>query len=168
LDNEINEVLLQDQILQKATKGTQTLDILDKRAELRSQIVTLDISIAAAERQLNTDNLQIEQLEGATRLLENTPYAAVLIGGQTFAFVPYVDGNIEPGTAIFGCYLEFIVCHKVGKITRVFSDEEREQNPVSIPLLSATIRGVVAQINLRDLSAAKSQTLFVRHAPLLF
>jgi hypothetical protein len=168
LENQINEVLLEDQILQKTTTGTQTLDVLDKRAELRSQIATLDISIAAAQRQLNADNLQIDELAEAMRLVKNTPYATVLNGGQTFAFVPYVDGKIEPGTPIVACYAEFILCHAAGEITRVYSDEEHEQNPLAIPLLSSTIRGVMAQINLRDPSAVKSQTLFVRRAPLFF
>jgi hypothetical protein len=168
LDNQINEVLLKDQILQKTTTSTQALDVLDKRAELGSQIATLDISLEVAERQLNADNQQIDQLKEALRLVDNTPYAAVLNGGQTFAFVPYSDGTVEPGTPVFSCNLDFIFCRKVGEITKVFSDEEHEQNPVSIPLLSATIRGVVAQIKLQDSSAVKSQTLFLHHAPLFF
>jgi hypothetical protein len=166
--NEINEVLLQDQILQKTTAGTQTLDALDKQAELRSQIATLDISIAAAERQLNSDTLQIDQLKEAMRLLDNTPYAAVLNGDESFAFVPYVDGKIEAGTPILACYAEFILCRRVGEVSRVFRDEEHEQNPLSIPLLSSTIRGVIAQIKLQESDAVKSQTLFVRRAPLFF
>jgi hypothetical protein len=168
LESEINEVLLQDQILQKTTTGTQTLDVLDKRAELRSQIDTLDISIAAADRQLKADNFQIGQLKEALTLLDNTPYAAVLNGARNFAFVPYVDGTIEPGTPIFACYAEFVICRRVGEIARVYSDEEREQNPISIPLLSTTIRGVIARMNLRDPSAAKSQTLFLHRAPFFF
>src|ERR1700733_4837086 len=103
LDDQINETLMRDQILQKTTTGTQTLDVLGKQAELRSQIATLDISVAAARRQLSADNSQIDQLNEAMRLVNNTPYAAVLNGGQTFAFVPYTDGNVEPGTPIFGC-----------------------------------------------------------------
>jgi hypothetical protein len=168
LDNQINEVLLKDQILQKTTTGTQALDVLDKRAELHSQIATLDISIDAAQRQLDADCSQIDQLEQALRLVNNTPYAAVLNGGQAFAFVPYANGTVDPGTPILVCSLDFIFCRQVGRITRVFSDEEREQNPVSIPMLSATIRGVVAEIHLDDPSAVKSQTLFLHHAPLFF
>jgi len=168
LDSQIQEVLLQDQILQKTTTGTQTLDGLDKRAELRSQIATLDISIAAAQRELNIDRVQIGELKKAMRLVENTPYAAVLGGAQTFAFVPYADGSIAAGTPVYRCSLDFIVCHQAGEISKVFTDEEREQNPVSIPLLSATIRGVIAQIQLRDSSAVKSQTLFLHRAPLFF
>ncbi len=168
LDDQINEVLLKDQILQKTTTGTQTLDVLDKRAELRSQIATLDISIDTAQRELNTDNVQIAQLNEAMRLVENTPYAAVLNGGQTFAFVPYDDGTVEAGTPIYACTLDFLICHQAGEIARVFSDEEHEQNPVSIPLLSATIRGVIAELHLKDPAAVKSQTLFLRHAPLFF
>jgi hypothetical protein len=168
LDEQISEILLRDQILQKTTTGTQALDVLDKRAELGSQIATLDLSVAAAQRQWKADSAQIDQLNDALRLVNNTPYAAVLNGGQTFAFVPYSDGNVEPGTPIFECSLEFIFCHETGEITKVFSDEQREQNPVSIPLLSATIRGVIAQIHLNDPKAVKSQALFLRRPPLFF
>ncbi len=168
LDNQINEVLLKDQILQKTTTGTQTLDVLDKRTELHSQIDTLDISIDTAQRQLDADYSQIEQLEQALRLVNNTPYAAVLNGGQTFAFVPYADGSVDPGTPVLACSADFMFCHPVGEIAKVFSDEQREQNPVSIPLLSTTIRGVVAELHLKDPSAVKSQTLFLHRAPLFF
>jgi hypothetical protein len=168
LDNQINEVLLKDQILQKTTTGTQTIDVLDKRAELYSQIATLDISIDAAQRQLDADCSQISQLGQALRLVNNTPYAAVLNGGQTFAFVPYADGAVDPGTPIFSCSMDFMFCHSVGKIARVFSDEVREPNPVSIPMLSTTIRGVVAEIQLDDSSVVKSETLFLHRPPLIF
>jgi len=168
LADEINEILLRDQIIQKTTTGTQTIDVLDKRAELESQIAILDLSIAVAQRELDAFCSQIDQLNEALQLVNNTPYAAVLKGGQTFAFVPNVDGHIEPGTPIFGCSMDFIFCHPVGEVTKVFTDEAREQNPVSIPLLSATIRGVIAQIKLQDASAVKSQTLFLHHAPLFF
>lgn len=166
LDDQISETLLRDQILQKTTTGTQTLDILDKQAELRSQLATLDLSVAAAERQIHSDSAQLDQLKEAMRLVNNTPYNAVLNGSQTFAFVPYSDGAIEPETAIFGCSLEFLFCHQVGKVVRVFSDEQHEQNPVAIPMLSATIRGVVAEIHLQDTTAVKAQALFLRRAPL--
>jgi hypothetical protein len=168
LDSQINEVLLKDQILQKTTTGTQTLDILDKRTELNSQIATLDISIVTTERELATDHAQIDQLNEAMRLVENTPYAAVLNGNQTFAFMPYAAGTVQPGSHVFSCFLDFIFCRRVGEITRIFSDEEHEQNPVSIPLLSATIRGVIVELQLLDTAAVKSQTLFLRHAPLFF
>lgn len=168
VDGQIQEVLLHNQILQKTTTGTQTLDVLDKRADLRSQISNLDISIATAGGELDTDLAQIDQLKQAMRLVKNTPYAAVLNGAQTFAFVPYADGSIEAGTPVFGCSLDFIFCRQVGEISKVFTDEEREQNPVSIPMLSTTIRGVMAQLSLQDSSAVKSQTLFLHRAPLLF
>ena len=168
LADEINEILLRDQIIQKTTTGTQTIDVLDKRTELESQIATLDLSIAVAERELDAFCSQMDQLNEALGLVNDTPYAAVLNGGQSFAFVPNVDGHIAPGAPIFGCSMDFIFCHQVGEVTKVFTDEEREQNPVSIPLLSATIRGVIAQIKLQDGSAVKSQTLFLHRAPLFF
>ena len=166
LDNQINETLLHDQILQKTTTGTQTLDVLDKQAELRSQLATLDLSIAAAEREVQADHAQLNQLKDAMALVNDTPYSAVLNGGQTFAFVPYADGTVDAGTPIFSCALEFLACRQVGEVTRVFSDEQREQNPVAIPMLSATIRGVIAQIHLQDASAVKAQALFLRRSPL--
>jgi len=47
-DSKIGAVLLTDNILEKTTTDTKTLDVLDKQAELISEIAQLDIAIAVA------------------------------------------------------------------------------------------------------------------------
>src|SRR5205823_13265505 len=61
-DSRINEVLLTDAVLEKTATGTKSLDILDKQAELRSEIAQLDISISLAETQIHEESQQIDRL----------------------------------------------------------------------------------------------------------
>ncbi|HKM48952.1 MAG TPA: hypothetical protein VJX69_15280, partial [Terriglobales bacterium] len=51
-DSKIGEILLTDSILEKTTTDTKTLDVLDKQAELTSEIAQLDIAIGVAQKQI--------------------------------------------------------------------------------------------------------------------
>src|SRR5271166_786580 len=64
-DSKIAEVLLQDNLVQKTTTGTQVLDILARQGELKNQIVQLDVLIESGEEQLVSDKQQIATLQEA-------------------------------------------------------------------------------------------------------
>ena len=49
-DSKIAEVLLTDNVLQKTTTGTDSLDVLEKQAELRSEAAQLDVAINVAQK----------------------------------------------------------------------------------------------------------------------
>ena len=49
-DSKIAEVLLTDTVLDKTTRGTKSLDILEKQAELRSEIAQIDVAINIAAK----------------------------------------------------------------------------------------------------------------------
>ncbi len=56
-DSKISQVLLTDEVLQKNTTDTKSLDVLDKQAELISEIAQLDIAISVAQKQLHEEML---------------------------------------------------------------------------------------------------------------
>ena len=51
-DSQIGELLLTDSVLEKTTTDTKTLNVLDKQAELISEMAQLDIAVGVAEKQV--------------------------------------------------------------------------------------------------------------------
>ena len=166
-DSKIAEVLLTDSILQKTTTGTDSLDVLEKQAELRSEAAQLDIAISVAEKQLQEESQQIERLRDAIRTAKQSPYYLNAAGGKTlyFAFVPYDNqGSAVAGRPIYDCYLNMIACRKVGTVGQVFPGEETAIHPI----FKTNLRGFLIQMNLDRSESAKSKTVFLGHKPLLF
>lgn len=166
-DSKIAEVLLTDSILQKTTTGTDSLDVLEKQAELRSEVAQLDVSINVAQKELFEDNRQIERLRDAIRTAKLSPYYLSASGGKQlyFAFVPYDNqSSAVAGAAVYDCYLNMIVCRKAGTVTQAFPGEEAAVHPI----FKTNIRGFLIQMNLDHPESAKSKTVFLGRKPLLF
>lgn len=166
-DSQIGEVLLTDNILQKNTLDTKALDVLDKKAALQSQIAQLDIAIAVAQKQSQTESAYIERLKTAIAEMTQTPYYIVKSEGKiaTFAFVPYDNkGAITAGATVYDCYLKVLGCRTVGTIKQVFPAEEHAAHPI----FRTDMRGFLVQLDLANQESAKSKTLFVNRKPLLF
>jgi hypothetical protein len=166
-DSKIAEVLLTDSILQKTTTGTDSLDVLEKQAELRSEAAQLVIAINVAEKQLQEESQQIDRLRQAITTAKQSPYYLNAAGGQTlyFAFVPYDNQAAAfPGQPIYDCYLNMIACRKVGTVKQIFPGEETATHPI----FKTIIRGFLMQMNLDQPESAKSKTVFLGRKPLLF
>ena len=164
-DSKIAEVLLRDNVLQKNTTGTQLLDVLARRGELKSQAVQLDILIETGEQQLSSDKLQIATLQQALGVARNSPYFLATQGDVKFAFVPYSNqSNVEIGAPVYGCYLSMIICHQVGTVSGVFPEEEK----ITHPVFHTELRGTLVQLKMSDEQAAKDAVLFLNRKPLFF
>jgi hypothetical protein len=166
-DSRIAEVLLTDSILQKTTTGTDSLDVLEKQAELRSEAAQLTIAINVADKQHQEETRQIDRLRQAIVTAKQSPYYLNAAGGQTlyFAFVPYDNqASAVAGRAVYDCYLNMIACRKVGTVTQIFAGEETAIHPI----FKSNIRGYLIQMNLDQPDSAKSKTVFLGRKPLLF
>jgi len=166
-DSKIAEVLLTDNVLQKTTTGTDSLDVLEKQAELRSETAQLDIAINVAQKELQEDTRQIDRLREAITTAKQSPYYLNASGGQTlyFAFVPYDNqASAVVGRPIYDCYLNMIVCRKVGTVGSLFTGEETAIHPI----FKTNMRGFLIQMNLDHPESAKSKTVFLGGKPLLF
>jgi hypothetical protein len=166
-DSKIAEVLLTDNVLDKTTIGTTSLNVLVKQAELRSEVAQLDVAIDVAEKQLQEETRQIDRLRQAITTAKQSPYYLNAAGGQTlyFAFVPYDDqAYAVAGSPVFDCYLNMIVCRKVGTVKQIFPGEEQAIHPI----FKTQIRGFLIQMNLEQAESAKSKTVFLGRKPLLF
>ena len=166
-DSKIAEVQLTDSILQKTTTGTDSLDVLEKQAELRSEAAQLDVAINVAEKQLQEESRQIDRLRQAILTAKQSPYYLNAAGGRTlyFAFVPYDDqASAVAGRPIYDCYLNMIVCRKVGTVNEIFAGEETAIHPI----FKTNLRGFLMQMNLDHPDSAKSKTVFLGRKPLFF
>jgi CII-binding regulator of phage lambda lysogenization HflD len=166
-DSRIAEILLTDNVLDKTTTGTSSLDVLEKQAELHSEVAQLDIAINVAEKQLQEETRQIDRLRQAIHTAKLSPYYLNASGGQIlyFAFVPYDNqANAVAGSPIYDCYLNMLACRKVGTVKQIFTGEEQAIHPI----FKSQIRGCLIQMNLDHAESAKSKTVFLGRKPLLF
>jgi len=166
-DSRINEILLTDNILEKTTTHTKSLDVLDKQAELKSEISQLDIAINVAQQQVHEEFQQIERLRAAITTAKQTPYYLIVNGGRPvyFAFVPYSNqGSASVGGGVYDCYLNMVACRKVGTVKQIFPGEEHAIHPI----FRTDIRGFMVQMELDHPESAKSKTVFLNRKPLFF
>jgi len=166
-DSRIAEVLLTDNVLDKTTNGTKSMDVLEKQAELRSEIAQLDVTLAVSEKQLQEDNRQIDALRSAIATARQSPYYLNASGTNRlyFAFVPYDNqASAKVGTPIYDCYLDMILCRKVGTVKQIFLGEE----DITHPIFKTQVRGFTIQMDLSHPNSAKSKTVFLGRKPLLF
>jgi hypothetical protein len=166
-DSRIGAVLLTDNILEKTTTDTKSLDVLDKQAELISEIAQLDIAISVAQKQISEEAKQIARLKAALNTAKQTPYYLSVSGDTAvnFAFVPYDNqSSASPGSAVYDCYLNMVLCRKVGTVKQIFAGEEHAIHPI----FRTDIRGFMIQMQLDHPDSAKSKTVFLNHKPLFF
>jgi hypothetical protein len=166
-DSKISEVLLKDSVLEKNTTDTKSLDVLDKLAELKSEIAQLDIAINVAQGQVYEESKQIDRLRSAINTAKQTPYYMSTSGGNTvyFAFVPYDNQkSVVAGAPVYDCYLNMVACRKVGTVKQIFSGEEHAIHPI----FRTDIRGFMVQMELDRPESAKSKTVFLNRKPLFF
>lgn len=166
-DSRIAEIMLTDSVLSKTTNSTDTLDVLEKQAELRSEVAQLDVAIEVAEKQLSEESRQIQRLREAIATAKQSPYYLNAAGEKrlNFAFVPYDNqASAAAGAAVYDCYLNMILCRKVGTVQQIFTGEESAMHPI----FKNNIRGFLIQLNLSHADSAKSKTVFLGRKPLLF
>ena len=166
-DSRIAEVELSDSVLAKTTVGTKSLDAIEKQAELRSDIAQLDVTLTVAEKQLMEDNRQIQRLHDAIAVAKQSPYYMNGTGDKQlyFAFVPYDNQAVATvGAPIYDCYLNMVICRKVGTVKQIFSGEQI----VNHPIFKTQVRGLTILMDLSHPESAKSQTVFLGGKPLLF
>jgi hypothetical protein len=166
-DSKIAQILLTDSVLDKTTIGTNTLNVLEKQAELQSEVAQLDIAISVAEKQFYEESRQIARLREAITTAKQSPHYLNASGGQTlyFAFVPYDNqAHAIVGSSIYDCYLNMVLCRHVGAVKAIFPGEEQAIHPI----FKTQIRGFMIQMTLDHAESAESKTVFLGRKPVLF
>jgi len=165
-DSQIGAVVLRDNVRQKLGADLSVVDSLTKKVELQSEIQQLDVQIATTRAHILNNRRETGKIESALKLSLDSPYLVASEAAQAvdFAFVPFDNQtSAVVGAPVYGCALGFVGCKQVGTVGRVFSEEEKAENPI----FRSTTRGILVQLSLTNKEAAKSKTLFVgNHAPL--
>lgn len=127
-------------------------------SETRLKLVQLNADVATKSRQLVELDTLLDNLKGS-------PYYMAAYGEHDlhrFAFVPYDNQDaVRGGAPVYACRLQIVWCSRVGVIKTITKDEERVQHP----LFNTLMRGVLAELDLKDERAARNQVLFVGHRP---
>jgi hypothetical protein len=166
-DAEVGEVVLRDNAKQKLNTDVAAVDTITKGVELKSELAQIELTVKANQDTIVNNNIQIQKIEQAISTTRDNPYfvAAQSSKPVAMAFMSFDNqDNVRTDADVYNCYLSFVICRKVGKVVRIFSEEERASNPI----LKTDMRGTFVQLELSDRESVKSKTLFVGHRPLLF
>lgn len=164
-DGKIEAASLSDSVQDKSTANTDTIEAVAKEVDLHTQIATLDMELKLAQKEIDSDSAQIQQINQATTTASGTPYFRSTLESSTInlAFVPYDNQkSVSIGAPVYDCYLNFFACRYVGTVRYIFPNEEKLQNPI----FKSDMRGFLVQLDLDDQNAVRSKTLFVGNKPL--
>jgi hypothetical protein len=145
---------------QKGGTAALSYDVLKIKQEY--ELSRLETQKAIENREALEASLQRQEkvVEG----LKQSPYLRAVAGDDNIAFVPYSNmDDVHPGAALYGCALEMLFCHRVGKVVEVLQGEVSFKHPHR----EKVVRGRMIVVDLKDKSAAEDDVLFVGSRPLL-
>lgn len=135
----------------------QALDVRAMISQLKIQLETTKQSIVMLKQDI-TNN------ERVLNVAKLSPYYKALREEVTVAFVPYDNlESMEVGDKVYDCYLQVLVCRKVGKVVTLYDAEEHAKHP----LFKTDMRGRLVEIKFTDPDSSKSQVVFIGGKPLL-
>lgn len=162
----------------RATKLEAEAKALDGIVSGNASDVALSYDVLRIKQEFEASRLQTTKLIAERKnlqaalqrqeaLLETTlasPFLRASRNNANIAFVPYDNlDKAKPGEPLYSCWLEMIICRKVGTVRAILPGEVHQKHPVR----SGTLRGQMIEIDLKDRDAARKETLFVGRRPLL-
>jgi hypothetical protein len=149
----------------------QSLDTLRENRELLDlQLEKIQLESKRKPLGETVHNIQalIDSYQHSITLLEQSPFVQATNKSVTVALVPYENlRNVSNGSPIYGCYLMFIACRRVGTVERLVPGEVTGVQPFT----GRQFRGQYLQISFRNASLedwAQKNSLIVGSRPLLF
>lgn len=148
-------------VLALTERGAQDSESIDKEKDLVKSALTSSETavqqVVLAKRQAYLEAL-INDFRVSLEQIANHPYVRASQSQVTMAFVPYDNlKSLREETQILGCYLEFFLCKRVGKVSRVLDGEVTARHPMN----GRDLRGQMVEINVADTSWTKSRTLLI-------
>jgi hypothetical protein len=129
-----------------------------EEARARDQRDALQQSLAAIDE-------TIERYDHMLNGIRESPYLKAIERHLSIAFVPYDNlPGLTSGVNLYACRMGLLWCSKVGTLGQPLDGEVTGKHP----LHSRLLRGVMADLDLKDSSWARQKVLFAGHPPLLF
>ncbi|QCP47902.1 hypothetical protein FAZ95_01125 [Trinickia violacea] len=174
-DSRVSEISLREQARAAANAGKTlngsensslaALQSLGNEAQLRATLAQAELDAEAARQSVDQLSATVADSERVLTVAKLSPYYQALTDSVPVVFVQYDNlAYAKPGAPVFDCYLQVIVCRRVGTIDRVYDAEEYARQP----LFKTDIKGKFVGVTFNVKAAAESPIVFIGHKPLLF
>lgn len=136
------------------------------------QLQQLNSIVVEAEAEIHIGSITVESLsktiadgERILAVAKTSPYFKALREPVNVLFIPYTNlVGVKVSDPIYDCYLQVLICRKVGNINTIYKAEEYARHP----LFKTDLKGQFANITFTDPSATESSVVFIGGKPLLF
>ena len=174
-DSRANLVMLSEQArMARASSRTLTqadaaslsaLQSLSSGAQLKMAVAQALVEASTAKESVAQIQRTVDEGERVLKIAKQSPYYRALNQKVPVVFIQYDNlGNAQQGSPVFDCYLQVVLCRKVGTVTQVYDAEEYARHP----LFKSDIKGKFASIEFTDPDASESPIVFLGRKPLLF
>ena len=174
-DSRANLVVLSEQArMARASSRTLTqadaaslsaLQSLSSGAQLKMAVAQALVEASTAKESVAQIQRTVDEGERVLKIAKQSPYYRALNQKVPVVFIQYDNlSNAQPGSPVFDCYLQVVLCRKVGTVTQVYDAEEYARHP----LFKSDIKGKFAGIEFTDPDASESPIVFLGRKPLLF
>jgi hypothetical protein len=144
-------------------KGAHALsyDVLKIKRDYDSSKLEVERDIA----QRDALKASLQRVDAIIAGLKKSPYLRALDDQAEVAMVPYANvSNAKKGAPVYGCRIGMLFCHQVGTVAEVLPSEVQ----VTSPHGGKTERGLMVELKLDDVDAAREDVLFAGGKPLGF
>jgi hypothetical protein len=144
-------------------KGAHALsyDVLKIKRDYDSSKLEVERDIA----QRDAMKASLQRVDAIIAGLKKSPYLRALDDQAQVAMIPYANAsNAKKGSPVYGCRIAMLWCHQVGTVTEVLPSEVQ----VTSPHGGKTERGLMVELKLDDVDAAREDVLFAGGKPLGF
>ncbi len=144
-------------------KGAHALsyDVLKIKRDYDSSKLEVERDIA----QRDAMKASLQRVDAIIAGLKKSPYLRALDDQAQVAMIPYANAsNAKKGSPVYGCRMAMLWCHQVGTVTEVLPSEVQ----VTSPHGGKTERGLMVELKLDDVDAAREDVLFAGGRPLGF
>lgn len=147
--------------------GTVTVTAEAQDIQLQQQMLQAQNDAKSKHEMVIAARVSLKTAESELKTLEDTSYRQAMNRGANLAFVPYDNlNNVRIGLPVYDCSLMVIICHKVGTIKHIYSDEQLVDFPIFNMRFSRTIRGVFVSLNMTVPASMADTIVFVGSKPL--
>ena len=126
---------------------------------------SLSLKKGPIEQKLKALTDLVGAYEASVNALEASPFVQASRAPVLVAFAPYDNlANVQQGSKIYGCYLGFVICKRVGSVVEVLAPESTGRHPFT----TQDLRGKHLRIELDDPSWGEEKSLVINRPPFFF
>lgn len=173
-DSKVSELTLKEegvaagdasQTLQSSTAlSLQALQSVQSKVELQLMLSQAFVDAETARQSVVELQATMHDADRVLAIAKGSPYYQALTRKVPVAFIPYENlSTVTLGAPVYDCYLQIVLCHRVGSVNHVYKAEEYAHTP----LFKTDTKGRLVGIDFTDAKASESSLVFVGHKPLL-